>query len=62
MLTRTMAAMVLPGRRWLSASRDVPQTVWMKLDQARRRSLCIQDRVELGRERLIQRSGWGGRR
>ena len=62
MLTRTMAAMVLPGRRWLSASREVSQTARMKLDQARLRSLCIQDRVELQRERCTQRHGWGGRR
>jgi hypothetical protein len=62
MLTRTMAAMVLPGRRWLSASREVPQTAWIKLDRARLGSLSIQDRVELRRERCIQRHGWGGRR
>ena len=62
MLTRTMAAMALPGRRWLSARREVPQTAWTKLERARLRSLCIQDRVELQREGLIQRHGWGGRR
>jgi hypothetical protein len=40
----------------------VPQTAWTKLERARLRSLCIQHRVELQRERLIQRHGWGGRR
>jgi hypothetical protein len=62
MLTRTMAATLLPGRRWLRAPGQMPRTVWARLDGARQHSLHIQRRVELERERCIQRYGRGARR
>ncbi len=61
MLTRTLAASVLPRTGRLRAALPSRRTLVLRLADARRRSLLIQERTEAARARSIDRYR-GGRR
>jgi hypothetical protein len=61
MLTRTLAATVLPrGGRWRAALPSL-STVRLRLTATRQRSLLIQERVDRARARCNERYGYGRR-
>jgi hypothetical protein len=55
MLTRTLAASVLPRSGRLRAAMPRGRMLVLRLDQARRRSLLMQERANAARERSTQR-------
>lgn len=57
MLTRTLAASVLPREGRLRRLLPNLRRAWLRLAQARYRSLVIQERIEADRNRYAERHG-----